>query len=174
MTSQNILIRLPNSLELSAAAGKVRPRRAAVEANVVIDVESTAVRAPRLSRRRLPWIAAALLLCAIVVSGGARTMIQAATSGSAVVLGGPAATSSVDLPVGGYCPALPGGLDEMKRAGLIPNAPRFYWIVRQFGGRLIGAGETVEILERGSQVTQVRDPQTSSICYLSSNLVAER
>jgi hypothetical protein len=62
----------------------------------------------------------------------------------------------------------------MKQAGLLPNAPRLYWIVRQFGGRLMGEGERVEVLERDSAMAQVRDPETSSICYLPSDLLAER
>jgi hypothetical protein len=73
-----------------------------------------------------------------------------------------------------YCPALPGGLEKRKGAGLLPDAPRFYWIVRQFGGRLMGEGTMVKVLEQDSAMAQVRDPETSSICYLPSDLLAER
>ncbi len=126
-------------------------------------------------RRGRGWrLGAGVMLGVIMLWIGGGMAHRALTAGSAVAMHSQGNDQRAALQASSYCPALPAGLEQMRGAGLLPDAPRFYWLVRQFGGRWIGAGERVEVLERAPAITQVRDPETSSICYLPSHLLTER
>ncbi len=167
---EQAVILLSNSGQFQAPVKRGAPPRVPV-----VEVETTAkaqANEPVRGARRWWWGA---VLGVVMLWSGGGFGLRALTSGSAMVLSsGGAAEAPMALQAGTYCPALPAGLEQMKGAGLLPDAPRFYWLVRQFGGRWMDAGERVEVLERAPAMVQVRDPETSAICYLPSHLLPQR
>ena len=132
---------------------------------MVIDVESTrCVRKqfPAIKRQTLITIAC-LLTMAIPVLWG-ESIVQALLSGSHDAW--PVADknrSIASLSANTYCSGLAEGLEQTS------SGNDMFWKVRRFGGRMMNAGTRVDVLERGEQVTQVRDPQSASICYVASS-----
>lgn len=137
--------------------------------SMVIDIAVSSNPKIDTSTRRRALVATACLLTLAIPGLWGGTMLKAVASGSTMALAGTSERPrALQLRTGAYCSGVAEGLERANPTGTA-GAAEMYWTVRRFGGRLMKAGTTVELLENRRGVVQVRDLETATICYLEAS-----
>ncbi len=72
-----------------------------------------------------------------------------------------------------YCAGIENGLQEYGRWLQHPNIWELDVIIRRFGGEMIGPGQPLIIQESLTNVSLLRAPVASTLCYLPSSLLQD-